>query len=167
MKVPKQIKEHKKKCLFSKEDVLSASTDTRNGYLSPTDSIKMTTQATLNTRSDNIDDVRLALLSIRLSVYIQKLQIHLNYLVEFTRFVQHILFDFSQQITVSPSISNYGGHMEAPLFPYAAPIIPRAPFNSNNGINGRLMKSKGRRPKRKTFKKEMKYLAHVPKLIRR
>ena len=57
--------------------------------------------------------------------------------------------------------------MEAPLFPYAAPIIPRAPFNSNNGINGRLMKSKGRRPKRKTFKKEMKYLAHVPKIIRR
>ena len=77
VKVPKQIKEHKKKCLFSKEDVLSASTDTRKGYLSPTDSIKMTTQATLNTRSDNIDDVRLALLSIRLLVYIQK-----NYLVD-------------------------------------------------------------------------------------
>ena len=57
--------------------------------------------------------------------------------------------------------------MEAPLFPYAAPIIPRAPFNSNNGINGRLIKNKGRRPKRKTFKKEMKYLAHVPKLIQR
>ena len=85
MKVPKQIKEHKKKCLFSKEDVLSASTDTRNGYLSPTDSIKMTTQATLNTRSDNIDDVRLALLSIRLLVYIQKLQIHLNNIQLFGR----------------------------------------------------------------------------------
>ena len=78
VKVPKQIKEHKKKCLFSKEDVLSASTDTRNGYLNPTDSIKMTTQATIKTRSDAIGNVRLALLSIRLFVYIQKLQIHLN-----------------------------------------------------------------------------------------
>ena len=90
-----------------------------------------------------------------------------NYLLEFTRFLQDLLFDFSQQIAATPSISSYGGHMEAPLFPFAAPIIPRAPFNSNNGINGRLIKNKGRRPKRKTFKKEMKYLAHVPKIIPR
>ena len=59
VKVPKQIKEHKKKCLFSKEDALSASTDTRNGYLSSADTIKITTQATIKTRSDDIGNVRL------------------------------------------------------------------------------------------------------------
>ena len=76
MKVPKQIKEHKKKCLFSKEDALSASSDTRNGYLSSADTIKITTQATIKTRSDDIGNVRLALLFIRLFVYIQKFQMH-------------------------------------------------------------------------------------------
>ena len=72
VKVPKQIKEHKKKCLFSKEDALLPSTGTRKGYLSSEDTIQITTQPTIKTRNDDIGNVRLALLLIRVFVYIQK-----------------------------------------------------------------------------------------------
>ena len=115
VKVPKQVKEHKKKCLFSKEGALSASTDTRNGYLSSGDTIQITTQATIKTRSDDIGNVRLALLFIRVFVYIQ------NYIQLFAR-----IYNVSEGRLIQFQSTDccYSIHIKLRQWSYGSSIIP-------------------------------------------